>query len=277
MPRSTHAMLWLFFVLVFGWTWSFWIAAAVSGTSVQTNTGRLLLFLGLLGPLLGGIGFTSLTESKERRRDYWRRAVEARRIPARWWLVIFLFVPALLAGAALLDVILGGVAPVQIGKAFDALLATPLAIVPVLLRIVLQGPLPEELGWRGYSLDRLQARWNALVASLILGAIWALWHFPLFFIRDMLHAERGAWSAWFWLFMIQTLAAAVIYTWIYNNTHRSILAAILFHFISNLSYEVAQPNDSMNFYIALLWVMSAIGVVAYCGARTLTRHRPTRH
>lgn len=48
----------LFFMLVFCWTWAFWIPAAASGISVQTSLGRLLLVLGLLGPMLGGIGFT---------------------------------------------------------------------------------------------------------------------------------------------------------------------------------------------------------------------------
>ena len=41
-------------------------------------------------------------------------------------------------------------------------------------------PLPEEIGWRGYLLDRLQERWNALTASLVLGLVCWTWHLPLF-------------------------------------------------------------------------------------------------
>lgn len=40
-------------------------------------------------------------------------------------------------------------------------------------------PVVEEVGLRGYWFDRLQARWSALVASLILGLTWATWHVPL--------------------------------------------------------------------------------------------------
>lgn len=47
----------------------------------------------------------------------------------------------------------------------------------VLPRIIL-GSLLEELGWRGYARDRLPARWSPLSASLIVGAVWALWHLP---------------------------------------------------------------------------------------------------
>jgi hypothetical protein len=43
----------------------FWILAAVLRTSVQTTLGQMLLLLGLLGPMLGGIGFTYLTQDKE--------------------------------------------------------------------------------------------------------------------------------------------------------------------------------------------------------------------
>jgi CAAX protease family protein len=77
-----------------------------------------------------------------------------------------------------------------------------LTIVPFALGVFVHGPFPAELGWRGYVLDRLQSRWNVVVSSLILGAIWALWHLPLFFIKDMIHCAQGVWSPWFWQFML---------------------------------------------------------------------------
>jgi membrane protease YdiL (CAAX protease family) len=41
------------------------------------------------------------------------------------------------------------------------------------LPLLVLGPLSEEIGWRGYALGRLQARWNALTSSLIVGLVWA--------------------------------------------------------------------------------------------------------
>ena len=49
------ARLWLFFVVVFGSTWSFWIFAAAFEIGVRTTTGQTLLRVGLFGPMLGPI------------------------------------------------------------------------------------------------------------------------------------------------------------------------------------------------------------------------------
>jgi hypothetical protein len=54
------ARLWLFLVVVFGWTWSFWIFAAAFEIGVRTTTGQTLLRVGLFGPMLGGIAFAFL-------------------------------------------------------------------------------------------------------------------------------------------------------------------------------------------------------------------------
>jgi hypothetical protein len=44
----------------------------------------------------------------------------------------------------------------------------------------------EEPGWRGVALPLLlAATGNAVVASIILGAIWALWHLPMFFVKGV--------------------------------------------------------------------------------------------
>ncbi len=45
-------------------------------------------------------------------------------------------------------------------------LTQPLAILTFAAFTLLFGPLLEELSWRGYALDWLQAKWNALASSL---------------------------------------------------------------------------------------------------------------
>ena len=59
------------------------------------------------------------------------------------------------------------------------------------LPLLIIGPLSEEIGWRGYALERLQTRWNALTSSLIVGLVWALWHLPLFMMVGTSQHELG--------------------------------------------------------------------------------------
>ncbi len=238
---------------------------------------------GLLGPMLGGIGFMYFTQSKEIWSEYWWRAIDFRRIELTWYLIILLFVPALFAVAVLLDIASSGnAALVLMSERVAPFLSAPSTIVPFLLGAFIYGPLPEELGWRGYALEQLQSRWNALISSLVLGAIWALWHLPLFFIRDTLFYGHGPWSPWFWEFMVQIIPLAIAFTWIFNNTRRSTLAAIIFHFIANVTADFANVTAGTNFYSTLLWIMAAVGLLILWDAGTLTRtfvvsQPPLRH
>jgi membrane protease YdiL (CAAX protease family) len=70
--------------------------------------------------------------------------------------------------------------------------------------------------------------------------------------------------------MATVVATAVIYTWIFNNTRRSTLAAILFHFTSNLTYAIGNVTDGTNLYATLLWIGAAIVVVAVWGGGKLS-------
>lgn len=61
--------------------------------------------------------------------------------------------------------------------------------VILLLLVALMIPTVEEIGLRGYWFDQLQARWSALVASLILGVVWAAWHAPLVYLTIISRAQ----------------------------------------------------------------------------------------
>ena len=92
--------------------------------------------------------------------------------------------------------------------------------------------LGEEVGWRGFALPRLQTRYSPLVASIIIGFFWALWHVPYW------RAEIGSFTSMYWLFVSGiTFALSFILTWLYNRTGGSILAVGLMHVSSNLSVK----------------------------------------
>ncbi|HEU5103163.1 MAG TPA: CPBP family intramembrane glutamic endopeptidase [Roseiflexaceae bacterium] len=99
----------------------------------------------------------------------------------------------------------------------------------------------EELGWRGYALPRLQARYGGLGASLILGILWAAWHLPNQFIPGLEFYGYG-----FATFALYVVAMTVLFTWLARETHGSVLLAWLFHgaintlFFLNTSVNIVQ-------------------------------------
>lgn len=86
------------------------------------------------------------------------------------------------------------------------------------------GGLSEEPGWRGFALPRLQARFSPLVASLILGVFWAVWHAPARFGGVAAKSLEDTLIEWVFILFV-----TVIFTWFYNRTKGSILAPALLH------------------------------------------------
>jgi uncharacterized protein len=254
---------WLFFLATFAWTWFFWILAALLGLSVETPAGGILLLTGVLGPMITGIVFTYLTYDKMGRKDYFRRIIDFKRIGAKWYLVIFLFVPTLNLLAALIDFMLGGKGP-SWGESALNFVDDPLSIVPSILFTALI-PFMEELGWRGYVLDRLQTNWSTLMSSLILGVVWSLWHIPMFLIEGTYQASLGVGTLEFWLFMIGIVPLSFAFAWIYNNTQRSILAVILLHSMVNFTGEILTLTKRADTISIALWIVTAVGIAILWG------------
>ncbi|WP_457593965.1 CPBP family glutamic-type intramembrane protease, partial [Hydrogenimonas sp.] len=205
-------------------------------------------------------------------RDYWRRVFDIRRICKRWHLVLLLTFPVLNTLALLLSVLAGS--PWPEFETASNLLSEPWRILPFALFILLYGPLPEELGWRGYALDGLQARYNALFSSLILGVVWALWHFPLFFMKGQWqHDVLKFGTLDFWTFIFSPIFLSILFTWIYNNTNRSTLSAILFHFMCNFSGNLIPLTEQGRLYSLILIIILSMVVVFTFGPKTLTQNR----
>jgi membrane protease YdiL (CAAX protease family) len=264
LSRSIWSSVWVYFAVAFGLTWIVEILWSLSGISLESASGQALLCLAASGPALAAIGLTYLTQDEMGRRDYWLRIIDLRRISARWYLVIFLFAPALYSLAALLDIISGGSGG-TLGRTVGQL-----TIIPAFLTIFIT-PLLEELGWRGYALDRLQSRWSALVSTLILSIVWALWHLPLSFIKGTYQYGLGIGSLGFWMFIIGFVPMTLLFTWIFNNNCRSTLSAILLHAVINATAELFSITERAYAYLVILEFVAVIAITLIWGARTLTR------
>lgn len=265
---------WQFFAIAFGVSYLFWIPLIVLEYDPFTIPGVILFAAGGLGVPGAAIFLLFWAAEEKHRRDYWRRLVDVRRIGLRWYAVIFLLVPTLNGLALLLGILAGDTVPVFERTA--ELAADPVSILPYAFFMLMFGPLPEELGWRGYALDGLQARWNASGASLILGVAWAAWHVPMFFMMSTYQAELGVLTLPFWEFMVGATITSVLYTWIYNNTGRSILGAVLFHFSGNFSGELVPHGPIGGFLPVVLTLLVVVVVVLVYGPKTLIRHSPAQ-
>ncbi|MFX0000810.1 MAG: hypothetical protein ACFE88_11895 [Candidatus Hermodarchaeota archaeon] len=91
---------------------------------------------------------------------------------------------------------------------------------------------------------------SAFESGLILGGIWSIYHYPLFFIRNTTYTNQS-----FYSFTISILALLIIFTWLHNNTYGSILITMLFHTSINITYALFLYRithlGSINFMILL--------------------------
>jgi membrane protease YdiL (CAAX protease family) len=258
-PSPTAPTPWLFLALTIGATWLCWVPAALLPAAGPAFPTTLLHYLGGVMPLVVTLALLYTRHTREERLDYWRRVADVKRLSARWYAITLLTAPALTLLAALADIILGGGGGVP--EALLRFLPHPLGILPFAVFMLLFGPLPEELAWRGYGLDRLQARLTPLASSLVLGAAWAVWHLPLFFINGTYQHGLGLGTRSFWLYQLDKVPQSVLMTWIYNNTWRSTLSAVLFHFTVNFVGELFQLASQAEVFYIVLWYVAA-GLVA---------------
>lgn len=183
------------------------------------------------------------------------------RVNWKWYLVALALYPTLFLSAVALNAVLTQTpidfTTVLAYRIFGAGAYLPLLVVPYFLFDALANG--EEMGWRGYVLPRLQVKYSALAASLILGVIWGFWHLPKFL---------GNWNTTlFALFMIKTMADAVLYTWLYNSTRGSLLLVTFFHASGNAAAvflpiaNTVSAENLLTFIISIILIISSAVIV----------------
>src|SRR5918995_4975661 len=188
----------IFFLLAYGLTWAIQIpvaAGVLEGSGWRAVTWVPAIAALLAAALTGGRG--ALRELGSRLGGW--------RVGWQWYLVVIL-------GPAVFSVAVAGVYTLFGGSWADAappaILQGPLLFLPLFLLILtFTDGLGEELAWRGFALPRLLTRYNALVASLVLGVIWGLWHLPLFWTEGAPQVYQQP----VWLFLLDITAKSVLF------------------------------------------------------------------
>lgn len=190
--------------------------------AVKNLFGSVPLLYGF-GPFISAIIVTLIYGGKSGIKELFKKVIEWR-VPIKWYI-----------WALILPVI-----PQWIGLFLWGQLTTTEIILPSLtgylsswLQIALISTLyyiTEELGWRGFMLPRLLSMHKWIKSSLILGMIWSIWHYPLWFTSNW--ATSGSLQITVLKVTASTILAialSVMVTWIFKNTKGSILLAMFFH------------------------------------------------
>ena len=213
----------LYLISTFGITWIAWWTLArlvpADGSVFGTPLRMTLYLLGGFGPTIAALITVAMTPEEGPYSEYIARLLRWRIAPL-WYGAVFVIPPAMAFGV---DYIAAACSPK--GTTLPDL--EPLARLPLLFVSMIIGGGLEELGWRGVAQPEWQRRLPLLLATLLVGALWALWHLPLFFIHGV--SQFGGDIP---LFVIGVVANALLLGWVYFHT-RSILMCVLFHAASN--------------------------------------------
>lgn len=218
---SQISALLTFVAMTFGWTWTFWMAGAGLAPRAP-ELGKFLLLLAGFGPSLSGL-ITVWTFDGGAGLGRWLHRCLNWRLRPIWYTVAFLGPPLAMILAVGADAAFGGALPSSPSAGHVGL-----AVVQFMLILLINGPLGEEIGWRGYALQPLTAQMGWRRAGLIVGAVWGLWHLPLFFIPGMAQAQMPI-----ALFMTSALALSVLMARMAVNTAFSVPPALTLHWAIN--------------------------------------------
>jgi uncharacterized protein len=246
----------IFWLLAFGITWGgggLGLLAGAYRPDWALSASHPLYYVAAFGPDIAALIVVGGVEGRTGLRRLLARAVPSRAgLP--WYLAVLVGFPAVTLPAGRL------VAPDVFTDLprWDRLL--PLL---ALTAVTNPGPVGEELGWRGFALPRLLRRWPPLAASLLLGAIWAAWHLPTFFIPTLSQNRLSI-----PIFLLESLALGVIMTWLHLRSGGDLLLMILVHVMAN--YCVGVLGVPFNAWAGAA-VACAVLIVAAGGLRAEAR------
>lgn len=256
--KSQGRSVWWFFGIVYLLTAVLFMPVIRSGKGISTPTNTILMAVITWIPSLTGILFIYLTRDRIGQRDFWRRTLHCQRKRRGAVIASLAVFPVLVFISYTLACALSGTR-----MTFDY--AGELAhnwklLLQFLLVEIIFGAISEELGWRGYALDELERTWSPLVASVVLGLFWALWHTPAFLIPGLAQYEMGGVFSWPYVsFIMAVIFGSVITSRAYHLTGRSILVAgILMHFMYNLSITLLAGSFGGFSVPASYWIVTPV-------------------
>ncbi len=256
----------LFFALAYLFTWVFWIPAIV----VPQELGGILMLIGLLAPAVVSTVFVLASGSELLKKDLKIKVFDFYIV--KWRNVLLAILQ--FAGIVVCSILLS----LAFGQSLDQFSFTEdfsftgVGIGSALITVTLASII-EEVGWKGYCEDSIGAYMNWFWESLIFGALWSFWHFPLLFIKGTYQAGLMVNPLYVINFFISGIPLGYIITWVYLVSDRSILACMVYHLTVNfLQEKIAMTPETKCVETIVVTIVAAIIVITNKDLFFETRH-----
>lgn len=255
-----------FFVLAYGISWAWWIPMLVTGQRVAPGSSTTH-FPGLLGPALAAVIVQAVRHGVPGLHALWRRAILVSKPAMRFWR--YSLSPIAFLALALVVMRSIGKEPPAVSE-FARFSGLPeLGLPLVFLIVLLFGGYGEELGWRGFALERLQSRFGPLGGALVLSLLWAGWHLPTFGVIQTYREMTPPMIVFG--FLLGLTCGSVVLANIGNRTGGSVLAAALWHATYNLTAATSAGGGFISGFTTtcvLLWAIVAVVLELRRGRRS---------
>jgi uncharacterized protein len=216
------------------------------------------------GATITAFVLTAISDGKQGAKELWGR-FWTRHVSLRWLLIALLIWPVVFLIVKLFAAVMDGTPFYPIFRPFDEMLV----LFPGVFLFAIFNGFREDFGWFGYLLPRLQAKWNALASSLVVGVFWGLIHLGNWLLPPGNPGRTDSFPA-FWL---QVILSSILYAWLFNNTGGKLLPVMLAHAMSNCVGTLIAIPDSYLLYGNWALLIMVIPVVLIFGLENLVRQK----
>jgi len=240
-----------YFLLTFVFTFIFWGAAAHLSFDNTSNLYLVFVLLGLVSPFLACLFMILKSKNRLLMYAFLNKLFNLKLINIKMIPFLIFFMPFSVILSVFISFFFGG-SPEQL--TFSQSFSFSTGFIPVLLILFLAAVF-EEFGWRGYGFESLESRYSFFTASVIFSLLWSLWHLPLIFINNTYQYEIFHLNIWYCInFYFSIIPLGIIVSWFCKKNNKSIISAVVFHFIINLSQEAL--NITQNVKIIQFFVLT---------------------
>ena len=258
-----HPLL-AYYVLTFALSWGGFVLVVGPSSLVSANwqaEGKFLsaIIVMLSGPSIAGLLLTGLVDGRAGYRDLFLRLGQWR-VGIRWYALAILPAPIVSAGIL-----------------FTLSMPSPLFTAGNKAAVFLGGlgaaatTILEEIGWTGFVVPRLRRRHSVPMTGLIVGMLWALWHF----LQQVFVSGTYAGGIPLLAFLMLSVFAAVanltayrvLMVWVYDRTGSLLVTTLMHGMLTASTIFWFTPLATGALFLANVWLAAAamwllVGAVA---------------